>query len=275
MLNAIGQYDKPSLATIDYAGNGIGGYSSAAVWRAGTQDEAENTIIRQGYTTDEFGAENTFMNSAGYYAANIETFLDGNTRKWNGIFKKKTSNTALWRNCSSDIFHDKWVEMNNEGKRLIDLEAYKDGNETKFAGTFIQSSDRYALFRGLNIVDLATKHLLYSAQNYQLIDVETYMDGSDRKWCGVWKGEGKSLLDYNLTSDNFTQLCTAREDAGYQLVDLETYLDNGTRKWAGVWVKQPGNEKHTFNSFNSIIIKEHNILKAANYILVDLQRYEF
>lgn len=274
VLNAIGALNSADKSPRDFCGSGLNcGTKVSGIWLASTSTEMQNTLLRQGYSNDEFGAEYQFMLDCGYYPEDIETWTEGTIRKWSGIFKKKTTSTAMWRNFSHDDFGDKWKEMSDDGYRLIDLEAYKDGTVTKFAGTFIQSGDRYALYRGYKSDDFSAKHSEMSGKDYQLIDIESYMDGTVRKWCGVWKGTGKSLLNRGYKTDDFQQLCTDREAAGYKLVDVETYVDGTVRKWAGVWIKKSGDERRTWVNENCDVIGTHNTNKASNYVLVDLERY--
>jgi len=274
ILQAMGNVSGADLSPRDWCGSGTNcGYKTVGIWQASTNTEVNQTILRQGYTTDEFGAEYDFMLGCGYYPEDIETWLDGSVRKWSGIFKKKTTGTAMWRNFSFDGFGDKWREMSDDGYRLLDLEAYKEGTVTKFAGTFVQSDDRYALFRGFKSDDFSDKHKEMQDKEYQLIDVETYMDGTVRKWCGVWKGKGKSLLNRNYNTDDFQQLCSDREKAGYTLTDVETYVDGTVRKWAGVWIKTGKDEVRTWNQENCDQVATHNQRKASKYVLMDIERY--
>lgn len=271
--NALGYTWNTSDTPIDYCGKDEGcGQTMTAVWR--NTGKANDVLIRRGYTSDEFHQEWVKLLAAGYYAANIETWLDGSTRKWDGIFKKTNKKSALWRGFTSDAWHDKWVEMSEKGYRLIDLETYVDGNTRKWAGTFIEDSGAYYMYRNFSTDDFGAKHKELQDKDVKLIDVETYLDGNTRKWAGVWKGSGSNLLNRNYTEADFVNLRNEREQSGYKLIDVETYLDGGTRKWAGVWEKTEGNEHfRTDKKMCDLVNDYHNVYKADGYELIDLERY--
>jgi CubicO group peptidase (beta-lactamase class C family) len=271
--NAIGYTWSVTDRPIDYCGSSDDcGQTMTAVWR--NTGNADDIVLRRGYTTDEFHEEWEILMDAGYYADNIETWMDGLVRKWDGIFKKTTKKSAMWRGFTTDGWHDKWEEMNNQGYRLIDLETYLDGTVRKWAGTFIESSDSYAMYRGYSTDDFGDKHSEMQAENRKLVDVETYLDGTVRKWAGVWKGSGTSLLNRNYNEGDFMNLCIEREKAGYKLLDVETYMDGLVRKWAGVWEKADGDEHFYQDRKMSYMINNyHNVLKVKGYELMDIEKY--
>lgn len=271
--NALGYNWNTSDAPIDYCGSDEGcGQTMTAVWR--NTGKANDVLIRRGYTSDQFHEEWEKLLDAGYYAANIETWLDGSTRKWDGVFKKTTKKSAMWRGFTTDAWHDKWKEMSEKGYRLIDLETYVDGNTRKWAGAFIEDSGAYYMFRNYGADDFGDKHKELQDKNVRLIDVETYMDGNTRKWAGVWKGAGSNLLNRNYNEEDFKNLRNEREQNGYKLVDVETYLDGGKRYWAGVWEKTNGNEHFRLDkNMCDLVNTYHNVYKADGYELIDLERY--
>jgi len=271
--NALGYTWNISDTPIDYCGTDEGcGQTMTAVWR--NTGKANDVLIRRGYTSDEFHQEWEKLQVSGYYAANIETWLDGSTRKWDGIFKKTNKKSAMWRGSTSDAWHDKWVELSGKGYRLIDLETYVDGNTRKWAGTFIEDSGGYYMYRNYTTDDFGAKHKELQDKNVKLIDVETYMDGNTRKWAGVWKDSGSNLLNRNYTEADFKNLCNEREQNGYKLIDVETYMDGNTRKWAGVWEKADGNEHFQLNKkMCDLVTTYHNGYKTEGYELIDMERY--
>lgn len=271
--SALGYNWNTSDEPVDYCGNDEScGQTMTAVWR--NTGKANEVLLRRGLTGDEFNLEYQKLLSAGYYAANIETWMDNGARRWDGIFKKTTKKSALWRGFTTDEWHNKWVEMSGKGYRLIDLETYVDGNTRKWAGTFIEDSGAYYMFRNYSTEDFGAKHKELEAKNVKLIDVETYMDGNTRYWAGVWKGNGSALLNRNYSGEDFQNLRNEREKSGYKLVDVETYLDGGKRYWAGVWEKVNGNEHFRLDkTMCDLINNYHNVYKSAGFELIDLEGY--
>jgi CubicO group peptidase (beta-lactamase class C family) len=86
---------KPvSYSPIDYSGsNDDCGQTMFGVWR--NTGKADDIVIRRGYTSQEFDAEYELLLDAGYYADDIETWMDGLVRKWDGIFKKTTRKSGM------------------------------------------------------------------------------------------------------------------------------------------------------------------------------------
>ena len=271
--NTMGYTWSVNTAPIDYCGgNDDCGQIMAAVWR--NTGKANDVLIRRGYTTDEFYEEWKKLTDVGYYADDIETWMDGFTRKWDGIFKKTTKRSAMWRGFSTDGWHDKWVDMNNQGYRLIDLETYMDGAVRKWAGTFLESSDDYAMYRDMTTDDFGDKYIEMQNANKKLVDVETYMDGLVRKWAGVWKGNGTSLLNRNYGESDFFALAATREATGYKLIDIETYMDGATRRWAGIWEAASGDEHFRYYKKMCDLINDyHNVFKPQGYELMDIEKY--
>jgi CubicO group peptidase (beta-lactamase class C family) len=271
--NVLGYNWNVSTAPIDYCGSSNNcGQTMTAVWR--NTGKANDVLLRRGYTTDEFHEEWEKLTAAGYYADDIETWLDGVVRKWDGIFKKTTKKSAMWRGFTTDGWHDKWVEMNNQGYRLIDLETYLDGTVRKWAGTFIESTESYAMYRNMTTDEFGDKNTELKNENKKLIDIETYLDGTVRKWAGVWKGSGSSLLNRNYSEGDFITLRNDREAAGYKLLDVETYMDGTVRKWAGVWEAAGGDEHFRLDKkMCDLINTYHNVDKPNGYELMDIEKY--
>lgn len=249
------------------------GERMVSVWRQ--TGNAEETVIRRGLTHDNFLEERNALQDKGWYLVDMETYLDGVVRKWDGIFRKGVTSTSIWRNFDTDGFFDKWEDENEAGRRLIDIEAYKSGTETLWAGLFQSgNSSSYSMWRGFNSDDFSDKHEEMQAAGRKLIDIETYTVGVNRKWAGVWLGNGTYLLNRNYNQDDFIQLCRDRVDAGYRLLDVETYVDGTVRKFAGVWEPSTNPEARWFNiEMGDWVNQKHNDLITKDYELLDLEKY--
>ncbi|MBI1342047.1 MAG: serine hydrolase [Terrimonas sp.] len=256
---------------MDYCGNSAAcGDGINGVWR-----KTNNTdmLIRKGYTHDNFYKMWNGLIKLGYHCADFETYLDGNVRKWDGVFKKGASGSAMWRGMDMNGFNTKWQQMNASGYRLIDIETYLDGSNRKWAGLFIKSSEPYALWRGMTTSDFGTKNTAMANAGYKLIDIESYMDGQVQKWAGVWLGKGSYLLNRNYATSAFTSLCNSRNAAGWRLVDVETDMIGSERKWAGVWEKSSQPEYYQFGKKCCDFIGKHQSYLNAGFELIDIGRY--
>ncbi len=271
--NALGYKWIISNLPIDYCGsNNDCGQDMVGVWRK--TDKASEVLVRRGYKTDAFHDEWVTLLAAGFYPDDIETWMDGTVRKWDGIFKKSSKKSAMIRDYSTDGFHDKWVELSKQGLRLIDVETYLDGTVRKWAGTFLESNETYYLFRDMSIDGMHDKYTEMNNKNIKLIDVECYYSGTVQKWAGVWKGNGTVLLNRNYKEDDFTNLRNEREKSGYKLIDAETYVDFTVRKWAGIWEKADGDEHFRYDKkMCDWVNTYHNIYKPSGYELIDIEKY--
>jgi len=122
--NALGYTWNTSDAPIDYCGADEGcGQIMTAVWR--NTGKADDVLIRRGFTSDEFHQEWLKLGDCGYYAANIETWLDGNTRKWDGVWKKANGNEHFrFDKKMCDMVTTYHNGYKTEGYELIDMERY-------------------------------------------------------------------------------------------------------------------------------------------------------
>ncbi|MBL7818478.1 MAG: beta-lactamase family protein [Saprospiraceae bacterium] len=271
--NALGYSWNINNLPKDYCGSDNScGQNMVGVWR--NTGKASEVLIRRGFKTDEFHKEWETLLAAGFYPDDIETWVDGTVRKWDGIFKKTTKRSAMIRNYSTDDFHNKWVELTNQGLRLIDVETYLDGTVRKWAGTFIESTEGYALYREMSSDDMHNKYVEMNNKNMKLIDIETYFSGTVQKWAAVWKGSGTVLLNRDYKENDFVNLRNEREKLGYKLTDVETYVDGTIRKWAAIWEKSDGNEHFRYDKkMCDWINTYHNIYKPDGYELIDLEKY--
>jgi len=244
------------------------GVNTTGVWRK--TNTAENTVLRRGYNTDEFNAEWRFLLDGGYYCADLETYMDGLTRKWDGIFKKTSKQSAMWRNFSSDGFHDKWVEMSGKGYRLIDVETYMDGLERKWAGLFIEMTGSYALHRGMSSDELHNKWVEYGNKGLKLIDIEQYGDD----WAGVWIAGPHVAMYRNYDTEGFKQKRRDMNAGGWKLLDVETYTSGTSRKWAGLWEKVATTEHYIYGfDYCKWLTEYQNEYAKDGYELTDLEVY--
>ena len=254
---------------INYCGTNLKcGDNTIGIWRK--TGNAQNAVIRRGYSQDEFHAEWEWLLDKGYYCADVETYLDGNTRKWDGIFKKTNKKSAMFRNWDSDGFHDKWEEMNKQGKRLIDIETYMDDGKRKWAGLFLEMDGGYALHRGLNHDQMHDKWVEYGKKGLKLIDIEKYGD----EWAAVWVAGPDVAMYRNYDTEDFKQLRRDNNEKGWKLIDVDTYMSGNSRKWCGLWEKTSTPEYYLYGyNFCDWLSTYHNKYITEGYELIDLETY--
>ena len=215
----------------------------SGVWIPGTAE----SLIRRGYSSDEFVEERDELNAYGYTLVDFEPYRQDGQVLWDGIFRKENRQIITWRNDTREGFLEKYNEFVADGYRLVDLEQHEDGNgNRRWSGIFDQKSGGHAMWRNYDTQGFNQKWQEMADKGLRLIDIETYLgnDGT-RLWSGVWEaGTYDYKLNRNYTTAQFGNLRNTYRSQGYQLVDMETYIGSqGQRLWAGVWKKEPNPEK--------------------------------
>lgn len=244
------------------------GDKMVGVWRK--TNNAEHTVIRRGYSHDEFNAEWKWLLSRGYHCDDFETYMTGVTRKWDGIFKKSNKRSAMWRNWDQDGFNTKWKEMSDDGLRLIDIETYMVGTQRKWAGLFVQMSGGYALHRNMSQDGLNAKWKEYGKKGLKLIDIEKY----GNLWAGVWVAGADVAMYRNWETEDFKQLRRDNNEKGWRLIDVDTYVDGTQRKWSGLWEKTSVAEKYLYGFDHcDWLTTYHTDYIKEGYELIDMETF--
>lgn len=254
---------------INYCGNTLKcGDNTIGVWKK--TGKADETIVRRGYSSDEFNAEWNWLLDKGYYCSDFSTYEKNGARKWDGIFKKTNKKSGMIRNYGHDDFNTKWKELSNAGYRLIDIETYMDGSTRKWAGLFIQMSGNYVLHRNMSHQEMHDKWEEYGEKGLKLIDVERYGD----QWAAVWIEGPESALIRNLETIDFRDKRREFNDKGWRLIDVDTYMDGNTRKWSGIWEKSTVPEHFIYGfDYCEWLTTYHNTYDDDGYELIDIERY--
>jgi CubicO group peptidase (beta-lactamase class C family) len=250
------------------------GDNTIGIWRK--TDKAEGTVIRRGYSSDEFNAEWKWLGEKGYYCADFSTYEKNGGQKWDGIFKKTTKQSAMIRNYSHNDFNAKWQELSSQGYRLIDIETYTEdggllsGSVRKWAGLFIKMEGGYYLHREMSQDALHDKWIEYGKQGFKLVDIERYGD----KWAGVWiRGEDVAMVR-NYETIAFRDKRRELNDNGWRLLDVDTYMDGSTRKWSGLWEKSTVAEHFIYGyDYCDWLETYHRDYISKGYELIDMETY--
>ncbi|HEY0731846.1 MAG TPA: hypothetical protein VGD33_05480, partial [Chitinophagaceae bacterium] len=254
---------------VNYCGTNLKcGENATGVWRK--TNKGDETIIRRGYSTDEFNAEWKWLLDKGYYCADVETYGSGSSRKWDGIFKKTTKKSAMIRNYSNEDFNTKWKELSGNGYRLVDIETYTDGGTRKWAGLFLEMGGGHVLHRSMTHQEMHDKWVEYGGKGLKLIDIEKYGD----TWAGVWIAGEDVAMVRNLETIAFRDKRRELNEKGWRLIDVDSYMDGNTRKWSGIWEKSTTPEHYIYGfDYCEWLTTYHDNYDNDGYELIDLETY--
>ena len=211
----------------------------AGVWREGS----DGYYLSNGLDWDGFTDKWAELGAGGLRLIDVETYMDGSTRKYTGVWREGSDGYYLSGGLDWTGFVDKWAELGAVDLRLIDLETYLDNGTRRYIGVWREGNDGYYLSAGLDWTGFVDKWTELAAVDLRLIDLETYVDNGIRKFAGVWLSgsDGYYLsagVDWSTLKDKWAELA----GQNLRLIDLETYVDGGVRKYAGVW--RGGSDPH-------------------------------
>ncbi|MET0218217.1 MAG: hypothetical protein ABW205_09875 [Burkholderiales bacterium] len=92
----------------------------AGVLREGTDAHA----LWVGDDWDGFKAKWKQLSDDGLRLIDLETYVEGSTRKYAGVFRAGTDAHALWVGDDWDGFRAKWKELSGGGLRLVNIGVY-------------------------------------------------------------------------------------------------------------------------------------------------------
>lgn len=254
---------------VNYCGKTLScGDNTVGVWQK--TGKGDKTIIRRGYSSDEFNAEWNWLLDRGYYCADFSTYEKSGARKWDGIFKKTNKKSAIIRNYSHEDFNTKWKELSSAGYRMFDIETYIDGNSRKWAGLFIQMDGAYVLHREMSHQEMHDKWVENGKKGLKLVDIERYSD----QWAAVWIAGEDVAMVRNLETTEFNDKRKELLDKGWRLIDVDTYIDGDKRKWSGIWEKSTVAQNYIFGvDYCNWLTTYHNVYDDAGFELMDIERY--
>ncbi len=159
------------------------------VFRAGTDGYALTPLNL------DWSAFNTFWSNAssqGLRLINIESYMNGNTRCFLGVFRQGTGGYVLspygkdWNQ-----FVTYWSDLGKVNQRLIDIESFVENGKRIYLGVWREGTDGYVLWGGVDWESFVSKWAENGAAGLRLIDMETWGSG-----CGA------ACLNHVLMPDN-------------------------------------------------------------------------
>lgn len=161
----------------------------AGVWRPGT----DATYFYAGLTEDALiTLDQQLIEGGGLFLSKLETWTEGDTRYWAGIWRGGSSG-FLWNiDLDTDSFGALFGERNNQGLRLIDIVTYVDQGKRKWGGIWVPGTDGEYLYIGID--DTTFTNILYDLQpqGYTVTSLVTYNDNGF-KYAVVWRSSPGSV----------------------------------------------------------------------------------
>lgn len=189
-----------------------------AVWHSGR----DSCMVR----TLSWSALETVFNNSNMVLIDIETYLEGQERKFLGVWRQRNLSQRLVPPCNQQKFMREWERLEKEGYRLIDIETYVDGGERKYVGVYHAGTQASRLW--LDDVDWNAFRTIRKGlqdQGFRLIDFEVYRNAKGQKrFIGVWL-TGSYYTEMWIDQDwrSFIGKWEALGVDNIRLVDLEVY----------------------------------------------------
>ena len=152
-----------------YVDNGVTYFMG--VFRAGTDGYSLTPLNL------DWAAFNTFWGTAssqGLRLINIESYMNGNTRCFLGVFRAGTGGYVLspygkdWNQ-----FVTYWGDLGKVNERLIDIESFVENGKRIYLGVFREGADGYYLWGGVDWESFTSKWAENGVAGLRLIDMET------------------------------------------------------------------------------------------------------
>ncbi|HYH45132.1 MAG TPA: hypothetical protein VEG34_05555 [Thermoanaerobaculia bacterium] len=172
----------------------------------------------------------------GLRLVDFETYVEGKTRRWNGIFRSGKEGHELVTDLEWEPFKAKYEELQDKGQKLIDLETYVDGKKRLFAALYRETPDPASLWVGEEEKVFINKVNEFTGQGLRLIDVEAYRSGNKLLYAGAFlKGIGSFGLSSGMEWPALQAKTNDATGKGQRLADFESYEDGKKRLYVGVY----------------------------------------
>jgi CubicO group peptidase (beta-lactamase class C family) len=211
----------------------------AAVWN--TKADNRPYAVVKDLTSAQFGDVWDDMDADGYMLVDQESYAEGTTQRYAGIFVKNVERTpwASRRNMTSDTFNEEHARYKGLGYMLVDFEVYKVGSVDQLSGIWVKypQTVKWAFKRAMSAAAFAT-WLEGVEADYRLLDFESYRVGNEQRY-GAIVIENSSDREWasqrDMTEKEFNDSSKQYADAGYRLIDFERYAYSSDTRYAGVW----------------------------------------
>ena len=203
------------------------------VWRKTGKD----VLVRTGLESRGFFDHMEFLKENGYEVIDVESYEDSGKQYWDAVLRKGSPDTKLVSDLTLDQLKQRIADMKNNGYIPVDIESYIRRFSGRFWGAVFMKIDQQSkvTFKKRGQELLAT-HQANKANGLKLVDIEAYQEGNIIHWTGVWKSGGDTILELNITPDQFFERLDSKRNQGYGIADLEYYqLKNKEWRVGVVW----------------------------------------
>ncbi|MEM8525259.1 MAG: M12 family metallopeptidase [Bacteroidota bacterium] len=274
----VGQREKLSegdvnalVAIYPYSANSAFSGRFTGLFRKNTNDD----FLWIGANWANFNAKRKEMANKGYRLFDMETYVKGGKRLYDGVFEKAGGGAhAFYQYNSWSAFTNKWKELSEDGYRLVDIETFKSGSKRYYSGVFHKMSGKYALYQYSSWSSFTNKWKELSEDGYRLVDIETFRSGDRQYYVGVYLAgtDGYALYNYNSWSA-FTNKWKELARDGIHLIDFERVRVGSSYKYLGVYRKK-SNGTYLWHNVNWNSFKNKwKELGEQGYNIVDFEHY--
>lgn len=219
--------------------------ATAAIMRSG--DWASRLLF--GRTTAQFVDQHQkFFDKDGLRLIQMDTYLDGNVRKWSGIYRSGTWAHRLRINRDQQTFLEETQSFfDKDGLRLEHMTTYVDNGVRRWAGSYRSGDWAHRLTVGRDAKAFATEtQELFDKKGLRLEQAVTYLEGNVRRWAGIYRsGDWKHRFTMDRDTKTFVKETQEFFDKeGLRLTGVERYDQGGQPRWAGIY--RSGDWGHRF-----------------------------
>ncbi|MEM6698410.1 MAG: M12 family metallopeptidase [Bacteroidota bacterium] len=274
----VGQRDQLSegdvnalVAIYPYSANSAFSGRFTGLFRKNTNDD----FLWIGANWTHFNAKRKEMAGKGYRLFDMETYVKGGKRLYDGVFEKAGGGAhAFYQYNNWGSFTTKWKELSEDGYRLVDIETFVSGGKRYYSGVFHKMGGKYALYRYSSWSSFTSKWSELSGKGYRLVDIETFQSGGKQYYLGVYLAGTDAYALYNYNSwTSFTNKWKELSRKGIHLIDFERVKVGSSYKYLGVYRKK-SNGTYLWHNVNWNSFKNKwSELGAQGYNIVDFEHH--
>ena len=243
------------------------------------ESEAHGHAVVLGLEWPAFDKKVQELAGKGVHLTEFETWVDGGTRMWAGIFRSGADASKLINGQEWDPFKEQWLKITDnedpdQQMQLVDMEIYVDKGKTMFAGAYRTGSEMHSLWVGQDRGDFLRKWQQLVNEQLRLVDLEVYKaaGGSRNLYAGVFmEAPGSYGIKSGSTWEQFQKW---RETGGSGLWDIETYMEDGKRLYDGVVLGGGGSEEIPGMLDGPALVAKWRDMLGKGYRMIQLEAVE-
>jgi hypothetical protein len=250
--------------------------AAAAIMRGG--DWASS--FQFGKTTAQLVATNqTLFDKQGLRLLQLDTWLDGSTRRWSSIHRAGNWAHQLRIDRDTKTFLAETQELfDHHGLRLENMVTYLDAGVRRWAGSYRSGDWAHHVSVGLDGPAFA-KHTqdVFEKQGLRLEQMVTYVDAGVRHWGGIYRS-GDWASRFTMDRDTKTFLDETQhwfDKDGLRLASFVRYDVNGVTRWGGVYRSSDWSHRLVIDrGFESLIAETQDAFNTKGQRVVCVDVYD-